>query len=345
MIRFKNARITELENKKQTDIDSLNKKRKNQKKIKIKIKDANIQIDEVIKNKKIKTMIDFDHNECNNIKSIVVKGDTNIDVSSRFIKGKMLMFTKLSLKSFVYDMIDVFYFPDNEIQQIYDYCQIEKCFLYQNLTDTDSTSLFFIFICKLECFVVESEARNIIFKCLKKSKMLKRLDLSDDFWKKFDVYDPSTKKETGLYEIENISNQNICTIAINPKEYFEKFKDRKINKKHKGVRRDTPGMCFESYAMRINTLRDIDCKNEEKKITQKRLQVKNTNMTMTSVNKVQFASLNDQRYYFSDGIVSLPFGHPSLNEVRDYKKYLPKIHTVITKEKDKILLYENAFVQ
>ena len=42
----------------------------------------------------------------------------------------------------------------------------------------------------------------------------------------------------GLYEIENIDNQNICTIAINPKEYFEKFKNRKINKKHKGVRRD-----------------------------------------------------------------------------------------------------------
>ena len=49
-----------------------------------------------------------------------------------------------------------------------------------------------------------------------------------------------------LYEIENIGNPNICTIAINPKEYFEKFKNRKINKKHKGVRRDTPGMNFES---------------------------------------------------------------------------------------------------
>ena len=109
----------------------------------------------------------------------------------------------------------------------------------------------------------------------------------------------------GLYEIENIDNQNICTIAVNSKEYFEKFKNRKINKKHKGVRRDTPGMTFESYAMRINMLRDIDCKREEKKITQKRLQVKNTNMTMTFVNKVQFASLNDKRYYFSDGIVSL----------------------------------------
>ena len=37
-------------------------------------------------------MIDFENNECNSIKSIIVKGDTNIEVSSRFIKGKMLMF-------------------------------------------------------------------------------------------------------------------------------------------------------------------------------------------------------------------------------------------------------------
>ena len=29
----------------------------------------------------------------------------------------------------------------------------------------------------------------------------------------------------GLYEIHNIDNPNICTSAINPKEYFEKFKN------------------------------------------------------------------------------------------------------------------------
>ena len=74
------------------------------------------------------------------------------------------------------------------------------------------------------------------------------------------------------------------------------------------------------------------------------MQVKNTNMTMASVNKVRFASLNDKRYYFSDGIVSLPFGHPSLNSVREYKKSLPKIHTVIGKEKNEILKRENVAV-
>ena len=34
----------------------------------------------------------------------------------------------------------------------------------------------------------------------------------------------------GLCKIENIDNANICTIAINPKEYFEKVKNRTINK-------------------------------------------------------------------------------------------------------------------
>ena len=62
---------------------------------------------------------------------------------------------------------------------------------------------------------------------------------------------------------------------------------------------------------------------------------------MTSVNNVQFARLNDKRYYFSDGIVSLPFGHPTLNKVREHKKSLLKIHTVIQKEKNEILIREN----
>ena len=53
-------------------------------------------------------MIAFDKNECNSIKSIIVKR----------VKGEMLMFAKLSTKSFVYDMIDIFCFPDENIQAI-----------------------------------------------------------------------------------------------------------------------------------------------------------------------------------------------------------------------------------
>ena len=43
-------------------------------------------------------------------------------------------------------------------------------------------------------------------------------------------------------------------------------------------------------------------------------------MQMKSVKKTQFAGLNDKRFYFHDGIVSLLFGHFLLNKVRDEKK-------------------------
>ena len=141
----------------------------------------------------------------------------------------------------------------------------------------------------------------------------------------------------------SLDKPNVCTMVVNPKEYFRKFKNNTINKKHKGVRRGTPGMDFESYADRITPLRSLDCqKDEREKIIQKRLQVKNTNMIMTNVNKVKFACLNDKRYYFSDEIVSLPYVHPLLKQVREYKKSLPDaIHVCIVKEKDKLLELEN----
>ena len=129
--------------------------------------------------------------------------------------------------------------------------------------------LFFVFICKVDSFIAESEVRKIIFKCLKNSKIAKRLDISDRFWEQFEMYNDNTKKVMGLYEIENVDNQNICTIPINQKENFEKLKNRKMNKKHKGVRKDTAGMFFESYANRISKLRNLDCKEKEKKIVQR----------------------------------------------------------------------------
>ena len=53
---------------------------------------------------------------------------------------------------------------------------------------------------------------------------------------------------------------------------------------------------------------------------------------MTSVSKVQFTNSNDKQYYFWDGILSLPFGHPFLSDLPKLKKYYSKVHTVIEKE-------------
>ena len=91
------------------------------------------------------------------------------------------MFAKMYLKSFAYNIIDVFCFPDDKVKGIFDKNDIEKCFLYLNLTDTDICSMFFVFICKLECCIPESDFRNVLFEIFKHSKIGPRLDISDDF--------------------------------------------------------------------------------------------------------------------------------------------------------------------
>ena len=121
------------------------------------------KLEDAFKNKKFKTMIDFDRKEFNSIKSIALKVNMNINVTSRFINGKMLMFAKIWLKCFVYDMIDVLCSLTEEVKMIYDKYDIIKCYIYLNLSDTDICSCFFNFICKKECNVKESESRNLVF--------------------------------------------------------------------------------------------------------------------------------------------------------------------------------------
>ena len=85
------------------------KRKKRGKKRKL-IKGFEMQVSDMIKNKKIKTIIYFDKRESNSIKSIVVNSSTTVDVSTRFCKGKMLMFATMSFKLFLYNIIDVFIF-------------------------------------------------------------------------------------------------------------------------------------------------------------------------------------------------------------------------------------------
>ena len=143
----------------------------------------------------------------------------------------MLMFSKVSIKNFFHDLIDVFMFPNEEIKKIYDEYNVQRCYLYQNLTDTDSSSVFFVFICNLSCSADERKSSDIIFEVMKTSKIFDRLDLSNDFWNQFEIQNKKLKKQMGFFEIESIDKPNIITIALNPKEYYEQFHDHSGNKK------------------------------------------------------------------------------------------------------------------
>ena len=74
-----------------------------------------------------------------------------------------------------------------------------------------------MFVCEIDCSIKESEARWFVLIILSKSEIRERSDSSDEFYKKFSIHDGNLKKQMVLYEVENINNQSICTITINPK--------------------------------------------------------------------------------------------------------------------------------
>ena len=71
------------------------------------------------------------------------------------------MFSKVSMKRFVYNLIDVFMFPNEEIKKIYDEYNVQRC-LYQNLTDTDSSSVFLLLFV-IQVLLLMKENQEILF--------------------------------------------------------------------------------------------------------------------------------------------------------------------------------------
>ena len=64
-------------------------------------------------------MIYFDEEYTSSIKSVAIEKKSKANLATRFLHRKMLMFSKVSIKSFLYDLVDVFMFPNQEIQEIY----------------------------------------------------------------------------------------------------------------------------------------------------------------------------------------------------------------------------------
>ena len=69
---------------------------------------------------------------------------------------------------------------------------------------------------------------------------------------------------------------------------------------------------------------------------QDRFSIKNNGMILQEIETSKFAQINDKRYYFSDGIVSLPFSHPYLHEIVKFKRdKKQKIEAFLQQEKHK----------
>ena len=189
--------------------------------------------------KKNKMIIEFNEQNSASVRSIAVKSDPVVKCTTRFMSGKLLMFAKLSLKSFIYSLVELFHFPEENpiVSDIYKKYQIEEIHCYQDLTDTDSTSIQFIIVSEPESLFPECDIRDILFEIFSKTDVCKRFDKSNEFWNKFNVHCPENEKVLGLYEVEHIDDPCYVTLAVNPKEYYEYFKSENSNKRHKGIKK------------------------------------------------------------------------------------------------------------
>ena len=92
------------------------------------------------------------------------------------------------------------------------------------------------------------------------------------------------------------------------------FKDLALNKKHEGIKMRSSGMRFENVVGRIKSLVNFETFEEPpaeyKEVS--RLFIVQGEMIKKTVVKTKFSQLNNKRFYFPDGIVSLPFGHKNL---------------------------------
>ena len=65
--------------------------------------------------RKTKIILEFNEQKSTSIKSFAVK-KVKIKVTVRFLSGKTLMFAKLSLMSFIYEVLETFCFPDENVR-------------------------------------------------------------------------------------------------------------------------------------------------------------------------------------------------------------------------------------
>ena len=132
---------------------------------------------------------------------------------------------------------------------------------------------------------------------------------------------------------------------VNPKENFELFKSENINKKHKGVKKGSAGTEYENYAERIKLLYDFESYQKPKADSKNvvRISVKKGEMTTHMIKKNKFLQLNDKRFYFPNGIISLPFGHLHLKEIDEYKNEKgQRIEKYFWDEKENFLKLEKS---
>ena len=150
------------------------------------------------------------------------------------------MFAKLALKSFVYSLVELLHFPEENpiVADIYKKYKIDEIQCYQILTDTDSTSIQFIIVSDPASTFPECDVRDILFEIFSKTEISKRFDKSNKFWKCFSIHKPEEQKVKNALEliflnnildqVPKIVNINFVKFDRNTEYFYRKERDSSI---------------------------------------------------------------------------------------------------------------------
>ena len=110
--QFYEIKLQAIKNERLQQIEAAEKfeQQKKKKKKRTKLIDFADRRSEALTNQKVKSLIDFDEEYSCSISSIATEKSKKVNLTTRFLNGKMLMFRKVSITSFLYDLIDVFMF-------------------------------------------------------------------------------------------------------------------------------------------------------------------------------------------------------------------------------------------
>lgn len=124
-------------------------------------------------------IIDFNCLDSVSIETFAIKKNDNVKLTTRFLSGKILMIAKLSLMSFIYELIETFYFRSEIVKKIYQKYLIEKVYIYYRLSDTDSTCLKSVFVSSTDNDILDRKFREIIFEVIIAGEIYNRFDFND----------------------------------------------------------------------------------------------------------------------------------------------------------------------
>ena len=279
------------------------------------------------------------------IKAIVAHSPKNTTVIGRAIGSMILQLAKRDISNYITRVVRLFH-QSTRPKEVDIYLKnnlINEIHVYLCATDTDSAKMQILAVAdkdtKLNADSFSLNIRKLICIHLKDI-----LDLSDDYFKRFNLCDKSTRKKLGVFGFDEISDVSTVLpedqvkygMYLGPKKYYEESLSKNVKMKHAGTSRRSEQVNAADYAKDMNSfsyvynrlkeyesLLDSTDKDEintiqnptaARRIVQNTFK-KNKNGTKLSESmKVVFSSISFKRYILGDGINTLPYGHSLLKK-------------------------------